>query len=280
MRNKGKILLLALTLLCCAAFAVYQYRYLRTADREPPKISMAQQELTLSVSDPDTRLLEGMSATDARDGDVTPSLIVESVRGVVADKRFTVTYAAFDRAGNVAKAQRTVFYSDYTSPRFSLSAPLIFRAGVSPDAFAPLSAQDVFDGDLTERIKGTLIRGGSMLREAGDYTVQFRVTNALGDTSYLTAPVLLTDGGTGSAEITLETYLLYLKTGDAFSPRQYLQELNAGGQTFLLDHAQTGVDVEVSSNVDTAVTGTYYVDYTVTYGRYTGRSRLLVVVED
>ena len=51
MRNKGKILLLALTLLCCAAFAVYQYRYLRTADREPPKISMAQQELTLSVSD-------------------------------------------------------------------------------------------------------------------------------------------------------------------------------------------------------------------------------------
>ena len=76
MRNKGKILLLALTLLCCAAFAVYQYRYLRTADREPPKISMAQQELTLSVSDPDTRLLEGMSAADARDGDVTPSLIV------------------------------------------------------------------------------------------------------------------------------------------------------------------------------------------------------------
>jgi len=119
-----------------------------------------------------------------------------------------------------------------------------------------------------------------MLREAGDYTVQFRVTNALGDTSYLTAPVLLTNGGTGSAEITLETYLLYLKTGDAFSPRQYLQELNAGGQTFLLDHAQTGVDVEVSSNVDTAVPGTYYVDYTVTYGRYTGRSRLLVVVED
>ena len=152
MRNKGKILLLALTLLCCAAFAVYQYRYLRTADREPPKISMAQQELTLSVSDPDTHLLEGMSAADARDGDVTPSLIVESVRGVVADKRFTVTYAAFDRAGNVAKAQRTVFYSDYTSPRFSLSAPLIFRAGVSPDAFAPLSAQDVFDGDLTERM--------------------------------------------------------------------------------------------------------------------------------
>ena len=74
MRNKGKILLLALTLLCCAAFAVYQYRYLRTADREPPKISMAQQELTLSVSDPDTRLLEGMSAADARDGDVTPSM--------------------------------------------------------------------------------------------------------------------------------------------------------------------------------------------------------------
>ena len=280
MRNKGKILLLLLTVLCCAAFAVFQYRYSRVSDHEPPRITMAQQELTLSVSDPDTRLLEGMAAADARDGDVTPSLIVEAVRGVVADKRFTVTYAAFDRAGNVAKAQRTVCYSDYTSPRFSLSAPLIFRAGISPDAFAPLSALDVFDGDLTGRIKGTLLSGGSQLREAGDYTVQFRVTNSLGDTAYLTAPILLTDGGTGSAEITLKTYLLYLNVGDSFSPTDYLQEMKAGGQTILLDRTEDGVELEIDSNVDTAVSGTYYVDYTVTYGRYTGRSRLLVVVED
>lgn len=280
MRNKGKLLLLLLTVLCCAAFAVYQYRYSRSNDRQPPQITMAQEELTLSVTDPDTRLLEGMTATDAHDGDVTSSLVVESVRGVVADRRFTVTYAAFDHAGNVAKAQRTVFYSDYTSPRFSLSAPLIFRAGTSPDAFAPLRVQDVFDGDLTGHIKGTLLSGGSQLREAGDYTVQFRVTNSLGDTAYLTAPVLLTDDGTGSAELTLSAYLLYLKTGDSFSAGDYLQKMTAGGQTFLLDRTGGSVELEIDSNVNTAVPGTYYADYTAAYGRYTGRSRLIVVVED
>ena len=276
MGAKGKKALFALVLLCCAAFAVYRCLSSRHIDREPPQITMEQDELSLSVGDPKERLLEGVRAQDAQDGDVTDSIVVESVRGLVSDKRFTVTYAAFDAAGNVSKAQRTVFYKDYTAPRFALSAPLIFREGTSLDVFAPLEAEDVFDGSLKDRIKGTLVSGETQIAQAGEYTVEFRVTNSLGDTAYLTAPVEVLPAWDGGAELTLSSYLTYLKKNAAFVPEYYVTGLSAGAQIISLDEAS----VQITSNVDMTRAGTYWVDYAARYGQKTARTRLLVVVED
>lgn len=276
MGAKGKKALFALVLLCCAAFAVYRCLSSRHIDREPPQITMEQDELSLSVGDPKERLLEGVRAQDVQDGDVTDSIVVESVRGLVSDKRFTVTYAAFDAAGNVSKAQRTVFYKDYTAPRFALSAPLIFREGTSLDVFAPLEAEDVFDGSLKDRIKGTLVSGETQIAQAGEYTVEFRVTNSLGDTAYLTAPVEVLPAEDGGAEVTLSSYLTYLKKNAAFVPEYYVTGLSAGGQIISLDEAS----VQITSNVDMTRAGTYWVDYAARYGQKTARTRLLVVVED
>ena len=276
MGAKGKKALFALVLLCCAAFAVYRCLGSRHIDREPPQITMEQDELSLSVGDPKERLLEGVRAQDVQDGDVTDSIVVESVQGLVSDKRFTVTYAAFDAAGNVSKAQRTVFYKDYTAPRFALSAPLIFREGTSLDVFAPLEAEDVFDGSLKDRIKGTLVSGETQIAQAGEYTVEFRVTNSLGDTAYLTAPVEVLLAEDGGAELTLSSYLTYLKKNAAFVPEYYVTGLSAGGQIISLDEAS----VQITSNVDMTRAGTYWVDYAARYGQKTARTRLLVVVED
>lgn len=276
MGAKGKKALFALVLLCCAAFAVYRCLSSRHIDREPPQITMEQDELSLSVGDPKERLLEGVRAQDAQDGDVTDSIVVESVRGLVSDKRFTVTYAAFDAAGNVSKAQRTVFYKDYTAPRFALSAPLIFREGTSLDVFAPLEAEDVFDGSLKDRIKGTLVSGETQIAQAGEYTVEFRVTNSLGDTAYLTAPVEVLPAGDDGAELTLSSYLTYLKKNAAFVPEYYVTGLSAGAQIISLDEAS----VQITSNVDMTRAGTYWVDYAARYGQKMARTRLLVVVED
>lgn len=276
MGAKGKKALFALVLLCCAALAVYRCLSSRHIDREPPQITMEQDELSLSVGDPKERLLEGVRAQDAQDGDVTDSIVVESVRGLVSDKRFTVTYAAFDAAGNVSKAQRTVFYKDYTAPRFALSAPLIFREGTSLDVFVPLEAEDVFDGSLKDRIKGTLVSGETQIAQAGEYTVEFRVTNSLGDTAYLTAPVEVLLAEDGGAELTLSSYLTYLKKNAAFVPEYYVTGLSAGGQIISLDEAS----VQITSNVDMTRAGTYWVDYAARYGQKTARTRLLVVVED
>lgn len=280
MRKKGKWLLFLLVLVCCGGFAAYQFLWHQTYDREPPKITMDQDELTLSVSDPESALLQGITATDAQDGDVTGSLVVEFVRGVVANQEFTVTYAAFDSVGNVAKAQRTVHYSDYVSPRFSLTGSLLFQAGASLDIFSVLAAEDVVDGDLTDRIKATMTSGGQQISEPGDYTVEFRVTNSLGDTSYFEAPIRVVAAENNTAAVTLSEYLVYVSKGGQFQPKEYLSSMKAGKDTIPLGRYNSDVFIDVDSNVDTDTPGTYWVDYTVTYGDYIGQSRLIVVVEE
>lgn len=279
MRKRGKILLFLLVVLCVAVYAGYRFWQQRIVDHKPPQITIEQKELSLSVADPQERLLEGISASDEHDGDVTGSLVVESVRGVVADQRFTVTYAAFDAAGNVAKARRTVYYEDYIAPRFSLDAPLIFRDGVTPNVFSVVHAQDVIDGDLTRQVKGTLVAGEQRMPEQGEYTVEFRVTNSLGDTAYLTVPVELVESWSGTPRVKLKEYLVYLKKGASFHPRDYLSEMNVGSMSISLD-GTSGVDVSIKSDVNTQKAGTYRVDYMVTYDKQTARTRLLVVVED
>lgn len=280
MRKKGKWLLFLLVLICCGGFAAYQFLWHQTYDREPPKITMDQDELTLSVSDPESALLQGVTATDAQDGDVTDSLVVESVRGVVANQEFTVTYAAFDSVGNVAKAQRTVHYSDYVSPRFSLTGSLLFRAEASLDIFSVLEAEDVVDGDLTDRIKATMTSGGQQISDPGDYTVEFRVTNSLGDTSYFEAPIRVVAAENSTAAVTLSEYLIYVSKGDKLQPKDYLDSLQVGKEMVSLGRYNSDVFIDVDSNVDTDTPGTYWVDYTVTYGDYIGQSRLIVVVEE
>lgn len=241
---------------------------------------MDQPELTLSVQDDQQTLLQGVSAQDARDGDVTASLVVESVRGMVSEKKFTVTYAAFDRAGNVAKAQRTVHYEDYTSPHFVLTAPLIFRASTVLNIFNVVSAEDVFDGTIKDRVKGSLVSEEREIADAGTYTVEFRVTNSLGDTSYLTVPVEVYSGENGSATVALTDYLVYLKRGGSFDPEKYLSRLTAGGRRIDLKAQRSECSISWDSEVNMNTPGTYCVNYTVEYGSYIGYTRLIVVVED
>ena len=134
----------------------------------------------------------------------------------------------------------------------------------------------MFDGSLKDRIKGTLVSGETQIAQAGEYTVEFRVTNSLGDTAYLTAPVEVLPAGDGGAELTLSSYLTYLKKNAAFVPEYYVTGLSAGGQIISLDEAP----VQITSNVDMTRAGTYWVDYAARYGQKTARTRLLVVVED
>ena len=280
-KSKAKIwLLLAAAALCCAAFVWYVCMERRDEDRESPEISFTGDEIFLSVSSPEAALLEGVSAWDSRDGVVTGSLVVESVSSISADKAVTVTYAAFDRAGNVAKAQRTVRYTDYESPRFALSQPLVFAAGRYTDVMKLIAAEDAIDGPLTDKIKATLVGGEGSISEVGVHEVEFRVTNSMGETIYLTVPVEVYQTGAYNASLTLSENLLYLPKNAVFSPRDYLTGMTAAGREIPLDGGEAEVSVAIQSNVDTRTPGSYSVTYTVKSGPYTGYTRLMVVVEE
>ena len=73
-----------------------------------------------------------------------------------------VTYAAFDSDRHVTKATRTVRYTDYHSPRFTLSQPLICRTNGSRALSLFVGAADSIDGDLSDRVKIAVPAGCSL----------------------------------------------------------------------------------------------------------------------
>ena len=306
-KRKQRMHIIFLPVLICGILtAVYAMLFVMTDDTKSPQLQIDQEILEVSVGADDAALLQGVSAKDNADGDVTDSLIVEKISSLAKDHTATVTYAAFDRSGNVAKASRTLKYMDYQSPKFSQNQSLTFSANSMQNILSFMGATDAIDGDISSRVKGTLLSNANSLNEPGLYQVEFRVTNSMNETVYLTLPVEVYPAGTYNANVELSDYLIYVKTGTAFDPESYLEKVVVGTREYSLKNQGPTrqekirvyfnryvdpdsvsepnvrvVNVDMLSDVDTKTPGVYFVAYTVDCdGLYTGYARLNVVVEE
>ena len=167
--KRARVFYLLLTILCAAAVILYFMYFDVTEDHNAPEITVPEGQLELSIADGQAKILEGVTAFDSRNGDVTPSMVVEMVKGLKGDGSAKATLAAFDRSGNVAKAVRDIRYTDYTSPVFDLNQPLLFREEVSYNLLDSITAEDVIDGDITNRVKVTILEADHSVSLAGDY---------------------------------------------------------------------------------------------------------------
>lgn len=280
--KKAKWIYVVLILLCAAAFVGYRFLNSIREDTQPPKIQTDGQ-LSLSVLDPREAMLRGVSAADDRDGDVTDSIVVESIIMTEQEATVKVVYAAFDSAGNVAKAEREIVFTDYRAPRFSLDAPLIYPSGSSFDVLARVSAKDDLDGDISGRVRATSLTEESIGTQ-GIHDVKFRVTNSLGDSSELVLPVEVCPSDAYRAQLSLTDYLVYVPAGASFNARDYLYEFTLLNETtYLRGTFPEELTLKISGYVDTAVPGVYPVSYTVTGELreeiYAAYSKLIVIVE-
>lgn len=89
----------------------------------------------------------------------------------------------WDSDAHVAHRTRTVRYTDYAPPKFALSRELRYSVGTAVQIRDRLTATDLIDGDVSERIKVT--SSGLSAYAEGTYPVTFEVTNSLGDTRLL-----------------------------------------------------------------------------------------------
>ena len=277
---------LALAAVCLGILAGYRTLINLRADNKSPEILIADQLLEISALDSREALLQGVTARDDTDGDVTDSLVVESVRLLRQDGTVTVTYAAFDSARNVSKKTREVLYRDYESPRFALKQPLMFSQK-NYDLLSLITARDMLDGDITGRIRATALDEISSDFQ-GTYKVRFQVTNSLGDTVDLVLPVDVYTPGVNEVAMTLTEYLIYLESGDRFNARDYLDELTVGRDIIPLGkNLPDTMKLTVSGKVETGVPGIYVINYHLAYcpvpqrpeQTYNAYSRLIVVVE-
>lgn len=286
--NWGTVILIIAFLL---VFWGYRYYDALRTDTDAPTITMNDtQMLQVSVQDPKTVLLQGVTAHDQQDGDVTGKLVVESVQLVQKDGLIVVGYAVADSAGNVAKASREVQYTDYESPKFGLSAPLIFRESSDFNIMSIIGASDVVDGDLQHRIRATSLTESAVVG-VGIHPVHFQVTNSLGDTAELVLPVEVLASNSYDASLTLTDYLIYLPKGESFQARSYLDSfIYRTDEISLRAGLPDGFSLKLTGDVQTQVPGVYTVGYTVTYTirhntnseldqKIISYSKLIVVVE-
>ncbi|WP_455542992.1 immunoglobulin-like domain-containing protein [Intestinibacter sp.] len=79
-------------------------------DTEGPVIKYDKKAITYKKGDDEKILIDGVTATDVKDKDVTDTIIIDSIIPSNDGKKAIVVYAAKDKSNNITKVQRVVSY--------------------------------------------------------------------------------------------------------------------------------------------------------------------------
>lgn len=272
-----RIAVCVLFILTTALFGMTYMHVRQLSNDAVPVITFDTERIIVGLSPTDEELLEGVHAEDAEDGDLSDSVIVESISHFITPGVCNVTYAVCDSRNHVTTATRRVEYEGYTSPHFTMSDDLIFSVNEQANPFNCIGAVDVIDGDISDRIKIAATSSGYQSGVTGVYPISIQVTNSKGDVIYLDLSVTIEDTSLYGPQITLSDYLVYVEMGEEMDLRGYIQSVEATSE-------ETGEgikDVRIETDLNTSVPGVYQVDYRYTdeYNRK-AHTMLVVIVEE
>lgn len=274
MRNL-QIAVISVFLIVAIAFSVF-FCYDRLAvDHTAPKIISDGVPLEVSVNASEKELCAGLTAYDDTDGDITDRIIVRRVSRLSGANSAYVYYAVFDSSSNYCIFNRTVYYTDYCKPRFSLSQPLSFTPNSVITLSDRLTAYDVIDGDVSNRIRLSSVNVSNT--EPGEYPITVQVTNSSGDTSSVSLTVLIENVTSLHPTITLSEYIHYVTCGDELTEAE-LRSLIVSASESSTGAALNAADIEISGDVDTSTRGSYSVTYSYTNAQSLTRVVILNVV--
>ena len=237
MLRKTRIFVVIFFIISVLLFGGYTLIRAVTVDRTLPIIEMDSDEVTISVKGGDAAILEGIKASDEKDGDITGNLFVESKSTFIEKGIFKATIAVADSDNHVTKVERKVTYSDYRSPQFTLTEPLKFLTTRENrddlNIAESLRANDVVDGDISNKIKISSeysINGYT----TGDSHMEFIVTNSMGDTSKLPVTVNIYSAleESGLPEIILSNYLINIPVGEGADIAALIEQIEYHNETF------------------------------------------------
>lgn len=279
-------------------FGINFYRKSIYEDKTGPVFQIEDNVVQVSVKDDQKALLKGLTATDSADGDVTDSVIVESISPFTGTGRRIVNYAAFDSDNHVTHVRRELAYTDYRASQFHLRKPMSFAMNAT-NLLDGITVDDCIDGDLTKSVK--LMSDEEInTSHVGEYSARLKVTNSAGGVSYLPVTIEIYDASVQYRlpQLKLTDYVVYIEKGEYFDEEEYLSSITINGTEYsMTDEAGTygaqylskdetektiGYDrVEIESDVDTDISGYYEVEYSfedTEENTGTGHARLYVVV--
>ncbi len=255
-----------------ALFAVFYVREKSNTDNTIPVITVESELLEVSFNATDEELLQGVTAYDEKDKDLTDRIIVESVSRFLDDGVCKVVYAVCDNDNNVTNASRKIKYKDYESPKFSVTESLCFSIYDNIDISKSIKATDCIDGDISRNI---IVTSEDLARSvAGVFSIDISVTNSKGDISNLKLPLVVEDRSLSAPNIELKEYLVYADVGDEIDFESFLVKVTEKN-----DEVIPTESVRIETNADMSTPGVYSVHYYVANSKGNqGHSILNVVV--
>lgn len=289
--KKVRAIVIMFFLASCAIFSMYIFKMHMVEDNTPPEISCDSDEISVSVNAEDAEILQGVTAVDNRDGDITDSVTISSMSHFISKGRRTVTYIVFDKANQAGSIQRTLTYTDYTSPKIHLIKPLRYTPSEADKAnlLEYMTAEDCLDGDITNQIRTTLSDSYYSL-EPGEYELMIQVSNSAGDVCAVPVNVEIVDSSdreeNNKSYPMLSEYIVYTGVNQELDLDSYLSGIIQGTNEYTFEKDEkyleiTKEDITVTSHVDYSKEGVYTVEYT-----YEGKeapaavTKLYVVVEE
>lgn len=228
-----KKLTIFMTLLCVVLLAVCAVLYV-SEDRQGPEIRIPDGSVDYAQGDDTEVLLSGVTAADARDGDVSDTLRVVQVTDMSSLNYVVVTYVAKDRSNNITKTDRWINLTDGTTseaPAENLTADLEEQ---SEDALSQILANVETEEAATTAETDETTDGGDGAQtntEAGNGTSDVPSSEAEGteaqtqesqsESSQTTESEELVS--TGSPIIRITTNELHLEVGESFDYMSYVQ---------------------------------------------------------
>lgn len=269
MKKKTILFILAVVLMTAGYIAAQSY--LQKEDvGHVPEITIDQDLIQVSVNDSKETLLQGVTASDLEDGDLTSQIVIDSISAFDANGNRTVTYAVFDSDNHVSKATRSLSYTDYTKPRFYFTGPMMNTSISTTNITKYLGASSAVDGDITERI---------YLQTS--YQSDYQAINAKATVSDSTGTsetlefVYHVDNHNYNIDIILSHYLIYLPVGETVDLMANIEEI----QLNRLTNNDLINDLTITGEYDPYTPGVYEIEYNISSLGDHGRTQCLIVVE-
>ncbi len=221
----------------------------------------------------DEELLTYVTATDNEDGDITDKVVVERQLYFLEKGVSTVVFSVCDSDNNTTKLSHNIKFEDYHSPEIELHNDLIIPIKTSLDFKNSVTTEDKFDGDISNRIK--IISPSFNNLVAGEYDVNFKVTNSFSDTCDITVKAIVTNEDYSAADIRLSKYLIYVNKGETPDFRSYILGVADYNR---LGYGKSSISVD-ASEYNPEEEGIYNIYFDIKSGNSTiTKTRLIVVV--
>lgn len=264
----------------CISFVGYIFMKVSNKDTNPPTITFDQPQLVVDIHSDKKELLNGVKAFDKEDGDVSASVLVEEITTMVEPGVCIATYSAFDKSNQVGKAQRQITYTNYDSPKFRITSPLVVSSAKVSDILEHVTATDCMEGDITNRVKLVELESVAF---SSFKNCELQVSNHLGDSTTLPIVIEIKDPVKTTNEplrLNLFDYVVYTKVNQPLEYPSYIASVSNLNRNYAFDNPMDketieqlninqdqvlSVDqVEIQDNVDYEKPGNYTVEYQYT----------------